>query len=47
MSIYPFREDYLVKNGTMSSIFTGYKTETKHTIEKVEDANMPGEKNDK
>lgn len=41
------REDYLVKNGTMSSIFTGYKTETKHTIEKVEDANMPGEKNDK
>lgn len=25
-----FREDWLSKNGTMSSIFTGYKTEKKH-----------------
>ncbi|WP_397538831.1 Ni/Fe-hydrogenase, b-type cytochrome subunit [Rummeliibacillus pycnus] len=41
------REDYLVKNGTMSSIFTGYKTETKHSNEKTEDESMPGEQNDK
>lgn len=41
------REDYLTKNGTMSSIFTGYKIETESTLQEVEDANMPGEKNDK
>lgn len=26
------REDYLQKNGTMSSIFTGYKTESKKAV---------------
>ncbi|NOU93250.1 Ni/Fe-hydrogenase, b-type cytochrome subunit [Paenibacillus sp. LMG 31456] len=28
-----FREDWLERNGTMSSIFTGYKSEKKHTVE--------------
>ncbi len=28
-----WREDYLARNGTMSSIFTGYKNETKHAVE--------------
>lgn len=41
------REDYLSKNGTMSSIFTGYKTESKDSIEDIKDESMPGEKNDK
>ncbi|WP_394231542.1 Ni/Fe-hydrogenase, b-type cytochrome subunit [Niallia oryzisoli] len=27
-----FREDYMQRNGTMSSIFTGYKTEAKHVM---------------
>lgn len=45
------REDYLERNGTMSSIFTGYKTEHKHTLgEKLEkeltEENKVGEKND-
>jgi Ni/Fe-hydrogenase 1 B-type cytochrome subunit len=28
-----FREDWLEKNGTMSSIFTGFKTEKKDKVE--------------
>ncbi|MDF2947062.1 MAG: hydrogenase [Bacillales bacterium] len=32
-----FREDWLEKNGTMSSIVTGFKTESKHVIEDQHD----------
>lgn len=32
-----FREDYLVKNGTMSSIFTGWKTDKKKYVEDQND----------
>lgn len=32
-----FREDWLEKNGTMSSIFTGYKTEKKDKVETHEE----------
>lgn len=32
-----FREDYLQRNGTMSSIFTGYKTEPKNILDDGEE----------
>lgn len=32
-----FREDYLQRNGTMSSIFTGYKTEPKKAVGEEDD----------
>ncbi|WP_412890008.1 Ni/Fe-hydrogenase, b-type cytochrome subunit [Bacillus sp. 1P06AnD] len=32
-----FREDYLQRNGTMSSIFTGFKTEPKKAVEDDDD----------
>lgn len=38
-----FREDWLSRNGTMSSIFTGYKTEEQENKEK--DSTRKGEKN--
>ena len=41
------REDYLEKNGTMSSIFTGYKSESKHTLGKKVEEQLSGEENDK
>lgn len=41
------REDYLEKNGTMSSIFTGYKTEHKHTLGKKVEEQLSDEDNDK
>jgi len=45
------REDYLERNGTMSSIFTGYKTEHKHTLgetleKQLTEENKVGDKND-
>ncbi|MBQ7232086.1 MAG: cytochrome b/b6 domain-containing protein, partial [Bacillales bacterium] len=32
-----FREDWLERNGTMSSIFTGYKFESKEMVEAEND----------
>ncbi len=46
------REDYLERNGTMSSIFTGYKTEHKHTLgetleKQLTEDHKTGDKNDR